>query len=365
MLFDRYLFRQWLVAFGLCFGAVVGLLLIGEVSDNLPDFLEAGQPAAKVAAYFLLLIPGYLPTVLPFIFLVSVLFCLSNLHRGGEITAMRAGGSSLLRIARPIWAVSGTLALLLFWMNDSIIPRTSEWTRQTLQDARSQSGGGDRVTIPGRARAMGVSLVEAGELWQVEAFDARQGKALGAALHRLSDGREWQRVEAASARYQAEEGTWVFSDGRLLEFAEQARVPSSVSPFSEKTVSDSPLTPALLVGLSQRPKDLSLRELRGLLREDLPESLLREYRLRYYTMLVIPLQLIIAAMLAIPFSSSGPRTNPALGISSAIFCFLLFFLLAETAFLIGERGAFTPMLAAAVPLAIAIPPGLWLNYRRR
>jgi lipopolysaccharide export system permease protein len=98
-LVDRYILKEWCVAFLLTLFLILGVLLLQNMMDDLPDLLAVQASFPQIVHYFLLSLPAYLPLVLPIIFLVSLLFAVGNLHRNNEIIALRAQGLSLFRIS--------------------------------------------------------------------------------------------------------------------------------------------------------------------------------------------------------------------------------------------------------------------------
>ena len=115
-LIDRYVFKEWAVGFALTLGVIVGILILQNMYDSLPDLLDVGASVSEVCYYYTLSLPAYLPAILPIAFLVSLLFSLGTQHRNNEIIAMRASGASLLRISRSLWLAGLALSGLLFYL---------------------------------------------------------------------------------------------------------------------------------------------------------------------------------------------------------------------------------------------------------
>ena len=126
---DRHIFCEWLKAFTLALGVILGLLLLEDMYDDLPDLLEYGAGPWEVARYYVVLTPSLLPTILPLALIISILFSLGNLHRNNEILALRAGGLNLWRITRSLWLAGGALSLLLLYLNAHLVPRSVELSR--------------------------------------------------------------------------------------------------------------------------------------------------------------------------------------------------------------------------------------------
>ena len=88
-LIDRYVFKEWVQGFALVLSVIIGILILQNMYDSLPDLLEMKAAANEIVFYYALALPSYLPTILPIAFLVSLLFSLGNLHRDDLIIAMQ------------------------------------------------------------------------------------------------------------------------------------------------------------------------------------------------------------------------------------------------------------------------------------
>ena len=116
-LLDRYIFKSVL---GTCLGAVAlftFVLTLGNVIRDLLAHVLAGHlPAMTLVRLVWLWVPAMAIYALPMGLLTGVLLTLGRLSADSEITAMRAAGISLARIARPVLvlgALAGAVALYI------------------------------------------------------------------------------------------------------------------------------------------------------------------------------------------------------------------------------------------------------------
>ena len=133
-LMDRYVLKEWLVGFALTLGVIVGILILQNMYDTLPDLLDSEAGIRQILFYYSLALPTYLPAILPIAVLVSLLFTMGSLHRNNEIIAMRASGAGLFRISRSLWGAALLLSLLLFYLTASVVPQTVERARTFLDN---------------------------------------------------------------------------------------------------------------------------------------------------------------------------------------------------------------------------------------
>jgi len=135
-LLDRYIFKSVL---GSCLAAV-GLfgfvLMLGNAIRDLLSLVLAGQlPLTTFGELLLLLIPFVVSYALPMGMLTGVLLTLGRLSADSEITAMRAAGISVGRIARPV-IILGVLGMATgLYINFEAMPRARLQYQKELADA--------------------------------------------------------------------------------------------------------------------------------------------------------------------------------------------------------------------------------------
>ena len=119
-LLDRYIFIAFFrTSFSVLAGIVVLFLCVTFLKEA-DDFIKHKATVAQIAKYYLYSIPGMAGQALPFAALIGTLLSLGNLSRHQEITAMRAGGVSLIGIIAPI-LLGGVLISGLGFLNNEVI----------------------------------------------------------------------------------------------------------------------------------------------------------------------------------------------------------------------------------------------------
>ena len=123
-LLDRYIFKSVL---GTCLAAVAlftFVLTLGNVIRDLLGHVLAGQfPAMTFLRLVWLWVPAMAIYALPMGLLTGVLLTLGRLSADSEITAMRAAGISLARIARPVIVLGALGAAAALYINFESMPQ--------------------------------------------------------------------------------------------------------------------------------------------------------------------------------------------------------------------------------------------------
>ncbi len=137
----RYILREHLGPFCFSFAMLALLFLLDLVFRHLSRILSKGLPPAVVMEFFSLNLAWIVATVAPMAVLTATLMAFGRLAADNEITAMQAGGVSLLRQAMPVFIAASALAAGLIWFNNNVLPDFNYRARVLAMDiARKKPG---------------------------------------------------------------------------------------------------------------------------------------------------------------------------------------------------------------------------------
>jgi lipopolysaccharide export system permease protein len=192
-LLDRHVLTETAVAGGAATGAFVFVMVAGNVLNQVSGAIAAGRVDGWEGLELIaLLIPGVLPYALPLGLLTGVLLAFGRMGSQQEITAMKASGLGLGRIARPALLLAAACALLSAWLNLEVAPAANtEYRRLLVGSAKDNPAS---VIVPGQLNRQFPGMV-------IRAA-ARDGEVLRDFwLWRVDDrGRLTQTIHAREAR---------------------------------------------------------------------------------------------------------------------------------------------------------------------
>ena len=107
---DRYLLIIYFRVLAICFLSITGLIVIIQLFNNLPEFMEHGQ---KGKGLLMVLVEYFGPYILTLfdqlsglLALMALLFAITWINRTNELTALMAAGITKRRILRPLMLAS-------------------------------------------------------------------------------------------------------------------------------------------------------------------------------------------------------------------------------------------------------------------
>jgi len=366
-LLDRYLLLEWLKALGLALGATLAVLLLEDMYGNLGDLVSDGAHPREVVIYYGLLLPSFLPAVLPMSQLVSLLFIVGNLHRNLEVTAMRAAGLSLWRIARPLWLGGVVLAVVLAWFDAVVVPGAVTAARNFRDQLHHQA---EKQHHPGGDAGLVLDLTydnaTARRRWFIDSYSSDTRIAHGVHIYEFNaKGLDTRTVLAYEGHFDPASNHWVLSRGREMRFDDTGS-PMQLIPFTaERTFAEFSDDPARMLTLRQSAGNLSLDELRSALVQAPAggNPAMDAYAVEYYSILTKPLICLLIVGLAVPFAVAGIRTSPAVGASKAVGLFFAYYIVSGVSTHLGNQHFLPSYLAAGLPIFVMLGLSLWL-FRR-
>ena len=148
-LLDRHVLTETAVAGGAATGAFVFVMVAGNILTQVSGAIASGRVSGWEGIELVaLLFPGVLPYALPLGLLTGVLIAFGRMSSQQELTAMKASGRSLGRIALPALILAGSLAALSAWLNLEVAPyANTEYRRLLVGSAKDNPAS---VIVPGK-----------------------------------------------------------------------------------------------------------------------------------------------------------------------------------------------------------------------
>ena len=134
----NYILKECLQPFTLSISVLTSVFLLGYLPQLANKVINNGVSLTAMSQVFLYYIPILLGYTLPIACLITVMLTLGHMSAENEILAMRASGIHLLHLLIPLVVVGITLCLVVFMLNDRIIPEAYDAQTRILQETGSQ-----------------------------------------------------------------------------------------------------------------------------------------------------------------------------------------------------------------------------------
>lgn len=368
-LLDRYLLRELLVPLAYCLGGFLIFYIAFDLIFEINRFQQGHLLFTDVVKYYIVTLPETLTDpVIPVSLLLACLYALTTHSRHNELTAMRAAGVSLWRLALPYVGVGIMCGAVVFALNELCVPKAADASKYILQRRQNPAFSTDwtgRLDIHNEAEQ---------RHWIIAHFKRSTGEMLQPTVTWTTlDGSQHQ-VFAAAAFYTNK--LWRFLRAERWDKAtnEIAPLPTTNSvmdinfPETPASIKTEIKVAALTPSDAAKGPQLSIRELLSYFRwhphmehQQRWPSLRTQLQCR----IAAPFTCLAVVLIAFPFGMRTGRQNAFVGVAGSIFICFAYFVLQRISTSLGVAGSLPPFVAAWLPNAIFCVTGLFLMSRVR
>lgn len=350
-LLDRLVAGTFLRLFLLSILATPPLFILGELTDNLDDYLGAGLSLGTMAQGFAFKFPQFFTWSFPIAGLIAGVFTVYGMTTHREVVAAKAGGVSFHRLFLPVFLL-GTLITVVGLGLADLVPLANR-TAADILDQRSLS-----------------------REWKSEfAFQAENGYTLAVGRLTLAD----ERMSRLTLNRMMEDGSQIHIDAEMAVWEEDHWLLRSgiyrhlpevgqeyTYRFDHMVVKGLTETPEDLIQVARDPEEMTREEI--LRRARVAEraggethQLLLELHRRF----AIPVATVVIILFGAPLATSSKRGGAAFGIGVSLGSTILYLLLLKIFGGLGESGTIPVEWAAWTPNGVFLLTGLALLSRVR
>lgn len=339
---DRYLARQFMSSSGLCMGALMTVLLLTDLQNNISDFNQTSQTMAVMTSYYGIFIPAMFVFILPYALLFALLYCLGKMSRYQEIVAMVQTGRGVLRIVMPL-LVAGVFASTVCLIFNYHWGPWAEGNKDLVIDI-AKDGEADR------ARSVLYRDKASSRVWLVGSFPyqfEKTGTIRNVTVHSFNKaGHPTTKLEAETAVWSRQDKNWTFSNIQLMDL-QATPVPVKIETPDPMT-SNWQETPWQIVKPGLNQTHLGIPGLNSWLNAHRGVSWANHlpYITQWHYRIAQPAICLITILLAAPLGIVFSRRGLGGGVSIALFLSAGMLFCSNFFLTFGEAGHLPPLLAA-------------------
>jgi len=349
---DRYIVTELGGPFLFGLAAFTAMFVAGELLNIARLISEEHASIWAAGKYFFYTLPETLILTFPMSMLLAVLLAVSRLSSDFEITAMRAGGTSLYRIAAPIVAVGLLASFVALYFQEMVVPVATAKADEILT-REIQVGGADVLS-----NQVVATRLPNGDLQATYAFGFNpQTEELQNTTVTVYRGNDLVSVlTAPKARYHG--SSWEFLD------AQGYALQPSCCKISYYPVLDVDIgaDPSQLVERTRQPEQMSRSEIKSLLISGVKQSDQSRYNLllvTYDSKLARPFSVLVFTLLAIPLAIRPGRSSSGAGFGISIAIVFAFYVATTVCLAIGRTSPQLALIMAWLPNVAFCAVGVW------
>lgn len=359
---DTYILSNFLFYLVIVLAAFISMVLMFNFFELTGSMIQHSITLRTMFTYLFFLTPMLVYQYMPICVLVAVLVNLAVLSKQNEVTAFKACGVSLYRMALPILLASTLLTGGLFAFDFYFVPdanRRQDKLRDKIKGRPAQT-----YYRPDNKWTMGKGF----HIYHYLAFDPNETVMVGVNVYELQPNtfQMVREIQADRARWNAGAGTWIFENGWRSDFTSDTdctRTAFQITTFPELTEAPGYFLKEYLLDTQMNFVQLD-RYIRDLRDSGYGHDTVG-YEVKLFDKFSKPLFALIMAMIAIPFGFLVGNRGAMTGIGLSIAIALLYIGISTLFDKLGELSQLPPAMAAWTPDAVFALAGMYFLLRMR
>jgi lipopolysaccharide export system permease protein len=348
---DRYLFREFILAFFAVLAFCALLLLVASIFEKFQDILENNPPLKVVVMYFVCSLPFKLMQIVPMAAMLGVLFSIGTLARNNEILAMMTSGVASLRIAAPILFGGTLIAMGSLVMNEFVVPPLEQASR--FYDQRLAGKDVSRIETNKDIFVRG----KGSRFYLMRAFDTRSKIMLRPQIVDMNPTYSGltKRIEAATAKFVREDeknhrSEWQLYDSRVWDFDGHGNsigfhaFPKQLNVYFEENL-------VQLVSQKKEPEEMNFFELHNYIRMLAERNQpVNTYRTDLIAKLTFPFGILIIMIIGFSYAVRTRAGTVMTAFGYGVFWAFLYYGFNALLRAMGHSGSVSPLMAGMIPI---------------
>lgn len=363
---DRLILKELVGPWAFGVGMFTVLIVAGTYLFRITDYFVQGVAFGTIMELTAMLMPGVMVKTFAMALLLAGLLAFGRLSSDSEIIALRAAGTTIQRMIAPVAIFSLAIALLSFWMNETLVPaaatRTIAIQKEIAQNLRSSA-----------AQPLAQAQFEKGRL--VAKIDAADFDLMTRTLRDVTITSYDERGKpnfvmlANELRYEDEKNWKIVGGGRLLavDGTVTANLNGDVWPPEVPVVTINPrdlLSPTL--------KNMDAFTIRQFIEQierakqspHVSKGQIANLEYGLWNKFALPLVALVYGLLGAPLGIRNVRTGAATGFAVSIAIIFAYITIANLMNVYAMGGLIPAYAASFTPLAIGLACAGVIIWRR-
>lgn len=359
---DTYVLSGFLFYFVLLLASFVLMFQVFTFFELLSDIIRNRIPMARVLTYHLFLTPRLIYELAPFGVLTAVLVAFGVLSKHNEVTALKACGVSVYRLAAPVMMAGVFLSGALFAFDHYWVPEADR--RQDAIRAEIKGRPAQTFLRPDRRWISGLQ----DRMFYYKYFDQSERVMLGVHVYEIDPARFRlkRHISAERARWEPSLNEWVFQNGWSRDMNGNNVTHFDDFAGSARTFPEINEPPDYFIKEVKQSRQMNFRELGAYIGE-LQQSGFDTIPLQVQLQkkFSVPLFAVIMAMVSMPFAFLAGNRGAMAGVGISLGIAIVYWSVGQVFEQFGNLSQLPVQIAAWSPNAIFSLAGLYFFARMR
>jgi lipopolysaccharide export system permease protein len=353
---DRYLLREFLVAFSLAMLFFIAIFVVVDVFEKIDTFIDYKAAPLSVVQFYLYGIPYVVILVLPVAMLLACFLTFGQMARRNELTAMGVSGIDFLRTVAPVLVLAFLFCGASLAMGELVVPACNKAKENVMRTVIK------KMPPSSTTRRANVNYLGAGgRIFLIKLYDSVDKSMREVVIQEFGSNTLERRIDAAEARW---DGTqWVFRNGMIRSFVGGVE---RASQFSTLTIPELRERPEDFAKQEAEPDEMNFVQLtRYVSRVRESGGRIQKYLVELHMKLAFPLTNVIVTLVGASLSTRVRRGTLALGFGLSLLISFTYYGFIKTGQALGHSGTLPPFVAAWMGNVFFGGLGVFLLFKAR
>ncbi len=336
---DKEILKNFVITIIFSLMALYVIFLIVNMVENLDEFLAANMSTELIVKYYILFFPELVKLLLPIAVLLSTLFTVGKMSNSNEITALKSGGVSIIRLMIPIFLFSLLICVGSIYFNGWIVPKVNK----------------DKLSIEQNYLKKNLSSTSVFNLYfresqknilSMQTYNATEGKGYNISYEKFADlvkPRLLSRIESDNMKWDSAQKNWIMYNGVNRQILKNDNV--LIQKFDSLRLNIA-FDNDKLKKLSLNPKEMNLTEFKDYIETlQISGKDVRKELTDYYGQWAYPFASVIVILFAFPFATVKKKGGTAVQVAAALVVTFAYLIFTKVGQIIGYNSNFNPIIA--------------------
>ena len=355
---DRYITTSVIKIFVFTILTFCFLYVLIDITSQLDEFIDRKVPIDILIQYYISYFPIILSQPISSVAcLIAVLFTFSNLNTGNEVVAMRSSGLNFWQITKPAIVFGLIISVLVFWVNERLVPRATEVTQQIRNE--------NMVLLVDRLRKKNEKIKHLtfyglkNRLYFIDTFDSKANELEGITII------EHDQQQNIKQKIVALRGVWTgiawkFYQCQITPFVRSDIEPSPRIKYYEEKLMDIKESPKDFLNQRLNVNSMNIRQLDDYIdrfSKSGAQKALNNMRVDLHQKIAYPFGNFVIVLIGLPFALMirSRKGNTFISLGIALILGFLYYVANAVALAFGKSGLIPPIFSAwATPVLFTI-----------
>lgn len=333
---DRYFLGIFIKILFFATVSFILIFVIVSIIEHIDVFIDREASIQAIIVYYYYSLPNFFILILPVAMLMASLFTMAQFVKHGELTALKSAGTSLYRIALPVFVLAFLVSVLAFWFGEMVVPVFEREKSQLYQEQIK------KIPIVNINQYNIVFQETNNRLVNIGHYDGYKHTGSNINIQKLNNNIIESTISANSLIPDGE--MWILKNGIVRDFSSGEEV---IEEFSEKRILDFSFSEDDLIAVQIKPEEMNVFELNNYIQKlRQMGSPFEHWLVDYHKKFAFPFANLIVILIGLPLATSKWKGGTAVGFGICLLiCFIYYVIMTFTQAL-GYKGVLSPVTAA-------------------